>query len=770
MRDELLELDLVKEDIAKYASFSLGKQRIRNCSPHHEFLSLNRELQRSKEALAYVYRYGDLPFGGIRDISCALEDAKRNLTLTCKELREIADEIRGVEQISNTFKKCEIKCERLQELVASFSHPSALASEIERCINTQYEVSDHASLTLKQIKKAIKQTQHEVSVEASKFIAKNANMLMDTITTLRGNRCCVLIKVSEKNKIDGIIHGESASKQSAYFEPKALMQLNNKLETLESELQEEIQRILFELSQKVKVHASALMLNLETLAILDEIFAKAKWGKKYDGCVAEIDKSYERLYLKKTRHPLIDQNKVIANTYEMNIPKRMILISGSNTGGKSVALKTIGLFSAMTLCGMVIPCEEAIIPLFDEIYISIGDEQSIQESLSTFSGSISTLAYILDHASDRSLVLLDEIGNGTDPKEGEALALAIIEQLRKIKCMVVTTTHFASLKSYGATCDDILLASVEFDMEKLAPTYRYIEGMSQGSYAFLIAQRYGLDKTIIDRAIQIKEESESVDEKLLQKLQILEQELLIKEGKIQKDLQEIEMMKQQMMDKQAKFEVKKEKELELLKAKQHDLLNQKMEEAQMIIDELKAKKDELKPHEHIALKRELDLMMQEEEEEVQDYEFKVNDYVCIKTMNYYGTIVSLKKDQAQILVNGMKMSAKLNDLKIASKQNETKKAKKKYTKDIQIKSFPMECNLIGQRVEEALAILDKYLDNALLSKVYQVRVIHGFGTGKLRVGVHNYLKKSKIVESFTFASSNEGGLGATIVKLKHKGK
>lgn len=770
MRYERIELDIVKEDIAKYAHFSLGKERIISCSPHHEFLSLNRELQRSKEALAYVYHYGDLPFSGIRDISPYLEDAKRNLTLTCKELREIADEIYGVEQIAKAFHKCEIKCDRLLELVASFSHELSLASEIVRCISLQYEVNDNASSKLKQLKKAIKLTQNDINSEASKFIAKNSNLLMDSITTLRGNRCCVLVKISEKNKVDGIIHGESSSKQSAYFEPKALMHLNNKLETLMEEYKEEIQRILFELSQQVKKCAHALMGNLETLAILDEVFAKALWGKVYNGCIAQIDLNHEHLYLKQARHPLIDQNKVIANTYEMNVGKKMILISGSNTGGKSVALKTIGLFSAMTLCGMVIPCEEAIIPLFDEIYISIGDEQSIQESLSTFSGSISTIASILKNATSKSLVLLDEIGNGTDPKEGEALALAIIEKLRDIKCMVVTTTHFASLKSYGATCDDILLASVEFDMDKLEPTYRYIEGMSQGSYAFLIAQRYGLEKDLIDRAIAIKEASESVDEKLLQKLQILEQELYLKESKIQNDLQKIEQLKQEWQTKNDQFEVKKAKELEVVKEEQNKAFALKMEEAQLIIDEIKSKQNEMKPHEHIALKHELQQILENKEEEVQDYEFKVDDYVCIKSMNYYGTIISLKKDQAQILVNGMKMKAKLTDLKIATKQNDHKKASKKVSKDITVRSFPLECNLIGQRVEEGLAILDKYLDNALLSKVYQVRVIHGFGTGKLRQGVHNYLKKSKIVESFSFAASNEGGLGATVVKLKHKGK
>ncbi len=768
LEEQLLELDIVKEDIARYTSFSLGRSRILNLEARYDKLYLKRQLALSKEALAYVYRYGDLTFGGIKDISLALGDAQKNMCLTPQELREIADEIRGVEGIVKAFNACEIECEYLKELVDSFAIETLLASNIEKAISLQYEVMDSASATLKNIRRNIKNTQHEINKEANSFMANNANLLMDQITTLRGNRCCVLVKVSEKNKIDGILHGESSSKQSAYVEPKALMHLNNHLESLFAQEKEEIHRILMDLSKQVKLHAHALMMNLDTLGILDELFAKAKWGKEYNCCIAQLDETRQHFYLKQARHPLIDQEKVVANTYELKGEKRILLISGSNTGGKSVALKTMGLFAMLTFCGIPLPCEEAIIPLFDQIYVGIGDEQSIQESLSTFSASISKIALILKQASRDSFVLLDEIGNGTDPKEGEALALAILERLENIGCMCVTTTHFSALKSYGASSDYVLSACVEFDLEKLAPTYRYLEGISQSSYAFLIAKRYGVDDFILARAKQIKDENAKEDEVVLEKLQAQQVLLQTKLDEVNQQLTLIETQKAKLENKQFKFEQQKQRIIDELKAKQEQALQEKLAEAQMIIDELKTKNDS-KPHERIALKKALDDLAYEEEINEVNEEFKVGDYVCIKSLNYYGTIESLKKDSAQILCNGMKMKAKLADL-MHAQQQVANKPKGKKGHDIKVRSFKMECNLIGLRVDEAKQVLDKYIDDALMAKVYQVRVIHGFGSGKLRAGVHAFLKNHPNVDSFVFAPSNQGGLGATEVKLKHKGK
>lgn len=768
LEEQLLELDVVKEEIARYTSFSLGKRRILNLEARYDKLYLKWQLQLSKEALAYVYHYGDLTFGGIKDISLALNDAKRNMCLTPQELREIADEIRGVEGIVKAFNNCELECIYLKELVDSFAIETSLAQNIEKAISLQYEVLDSASPTLKSIRRNIKNMQQEISKEASNFMANNANLLMDQITTLRGNRCCVLVKVSEKNKVDGILHGESSSKQSAYIEPKALMHLNNHLESLYAQEKEEIHRILMDLSKQVKLHAHALEMNLDTLGILDELFAKAKWGKEYNCCIADLDETSKHFYLKQARHPLIDQNKVVANTYELQGEKRILLISGSNTGGKSVALKTMGLFAMLTFCGIPLPCDEAIIPLFDHIYVGIGDEQSIQESLSTFSASISKIALILKQATINSFVLLDEIGNGTDPKEGEALALAILERLESIGCMAVTTTHFSALKSYGASSDYILSACVEFDLDKLAPTYRYLEGISQSSYAFLIAKRYGVDDLILNRAKQIKDDHAKEDEVVLEKLQQQQALLQIKLDEVTKQLADIEAQKEKLAAKQLKFEQQKQHVINELKAKQEKALAEKLAEAQMIIDELKTKNDS-KPHERIALKKAMDDLVYEEEKVEINETFNIGDYVCIKSLNYYGVIESLKKDSAQILCNGMKMKAKLSDL-IHAKKQVPNKPKVKKGHDIKVRSFSMECNLIGLRVDEAKQVLDKYIDDALMAKVYQVRVIHGFGSGKLRAGVHVFLKNHPNVDSFVFAPSNQGGLGATEVKLKHKGK
>ena len=316
------------------------------------------------------------------------------------------------------MKSSEIESPLIQELCASFGDHRRIATHIEKCISINGEVLDHASDTLRGLRRSITSCQGEISAEVQRFIACNASKLMDTITTVRNDRTCVLVKVSEKNSVDGFVHGESASGQTAYIEPRSLLILNNKLQSLRSREQEEIQKILFGLSQEVKEEGASFLGNLDTFALLDSIFARALWAKEVDGCVAKLDTNSEHLYLKQARHPLIDPQTVVANTYELKQPYHSLLITGSNTGGKTVTLKTIGLFVAMTMCGMPVSAEEANIPLFDAIYVDIGDDQSIQESLSTFSSHISKLAFICDHASAHSLVLLDELGSGTDPKDG----------------------------------------------------------------------------------------------------------------------------------------------------------------------------------------------------------------------------------------------------------------------------------------------------------------------------------------------------------------
>lgn len=765
---EALELDVVKQRIMHHCSFSLGKQKIRQLSPCFDELWVQRELARTQEAYDLFIRYGTMPFGGIYDSTQSIEAAKKDCVLSPQELRKIADSARACEHIKAYMKASEIESVHVQELLSSFHDNGKIAMHIEDCISINYEVLDNASIELKGIRKAIRLCSGDISKEVQRFIARHASQLMDTITTMRNERTCVLVKIAEKNKVDGFIHGESASGQAAYIEPQSLLILNNKLQSLKSKESEEINRILYKLSQEVKQIAHEVLSNLDTFAILDSMFAKAIWANEVDGCIGSVNSKEERLYLKQARHPLIDPKKVVANTYTITTPHTCLLITGSNTGGKSVALKTIGLFVAMTMCGLPVSADEASIPLFDALYVDIGDDQSIQESLSTFSSHISKLVYIAKRVSSRSFVLLDELGSGTDPKEGEALAIAVLDHFRMANAMVVATTHYSALKTYGANHEDVLLSSVEFDMEDMRPTYRYIEGISGQSNAFEIARRYGLEECIIQAAIKCKEQERHQSDIALEKIEALLLENHARKDKLEMKLLDVKALQEQLEKEKKIFHQDKERMLEKAYEASQMRLDTILQEAYALVEELKEKQD-AKPHERTRIKTALDhLSVHEEQEEIEKEEvFQVGDYVQFKKLNYFGEILSIQKNKVCVFVNGMKMNTTHKELTHA-KRNVQKK-KKIGTQDLRVRSFSMECNVIGMRVNEAIPVIDKYLDNAILAKVYHVRIIHGMGTGALRKGVHEYLKRQPSVVSYQMGGQGEGGLGATVVELKQKG-
>ena len=763
---QALEFDLVKQDICRYASFSLGAAQIRQACMIDSPLYLKRELRRVEEALHACVRYGKMPFGGIRDIQESVEAAEKGYLLTCQEYREIAETIRGcvgISQYLQQFPKDEVI--ELNELVSSLSLNVKLASEIERCISINYEVYDHASPQLAGIRRKIRQIESDCSASVAQFIQNNASKLMDTITTQRNDRVCVLVKISEKNSIKGFIHGESASGATAYVEPECLIVLNNKLSSAKSEEQNEIKRILQQLSLLVKAEAAALLGNCETLGILDSLFARGEWAKVNHGCVAVLNEQ-RQLVLKNARHPLIDPQKVVSNTYRLNTPKRMMLITGSNTGGKTVTLKTIGLFALMSMSGFPILCDEAQLPIFDHIFVDIGDEQSIEQSLSTFSAHLSKLARICDEASEHSLVLMDELGSGTDPKEGEALALAILQHLKDLKSTCIATTHYSALKIECAKWDEVLLSSVEFDVENLRPTYRFIEGLSGSSYAFEIARKFGLSSSILKEAMQFKENVKSNEEKMIEKVdELLNENYQLKE-KLLAERSQLEEERTKFMLQREKFEKERQKVYEQAQQKAEQIILEAQEEAESVIRELKALGSDAKNHELLQVKKKLVVKEVEQPPISDDYEYSVGDHVKLVKYNYIGVIEEINGNQLQVLANGIKMKVKKSDCLPVQKPKQ-KKQKVSYTKTLR-SAFSMECNVIGERVNDALAIIDKYLDNAILANVSVVRLVHGVGTGALRNAIHTYLKKHPKVAEFRLGGQGEGGMGATVVTLKMK--
>lgn len=767
-----LQFDECKAQIAAYCRFSLARKRLIQQMPSFSYLWIKQETRRTKEAIACTVRYGIPSLPGLYDISEALSDAQKGKILRPTDLNRIAKQVGCVKTIAQYRKQCEVETPYLDELYAAFTNVNALGDAVAKCISIHDEVMDHASDKLFSLRKSIRQCEADIVTEAQCYIASNGSKLTDTITTTRNQRVCVLVKISEKNSVHGFIHGESASGQTAYVEPQALFQLNNKLASLQSREQEEVARILKELTALVKEHSDVLAANQETFTLLDSYFAKAQYAKEHNGCMAYVEANGTHLYLKELRHPLIDAEQVIANTYELKPPYRTLLITGSNTGGKTVTLKNIGLAACLAQSGMPILAERAVLPFFTQIFIDIGDEQSIQESLSTFSAHISKLARIVDKVSEASLVLLDELGSGTDPKEGECLAVALLDELCASQAFILATTHFHALKSFAKQQDHILISSVEFDVEQMKPTYRYLEGISGASNALAIARRYHMKEQVLKKAEALRNENQSNQDRLMEKLEQEANALSQRKATIEATLQDVKLLQESLKKEKEQFEKTKQRTIEAVKEQYEHQFSQKVDEAESLLEQLKQLPKDVKPHLLADAMNQLSKLQINEEEAVsKDVTFQIGDRVSIVHSHTVGEIIELKKDKAILSVNGLRMNTKQKDL-ILLDRSKTKKAIKEKGYQVHKTSthFSCELNIIGMKVAEAVVTVDKYLDNALLNKVYSVRIIHGNGTGALRSGIHQYLKRDAKVESYRLGVQGEGGMGATVVTLRKAGK
>ncbi len=773
MQEKFQSIDFaaVKEQIAKKCAFDLGARSILEAYPNFHPLWIERELQRCQEAIEIYRTQLHFPNDDIVDISPWLTRCQKKITLRANELHAISVFILTCDRVKKYLAAADGKYAQLHDLQKALQEHGRLRKSIDGCISSEGEVYDHASEKLAGLRRAGVEMAGNIAQEARRFISAHASILMDTITAIRNERTCVLVKVSEKNSVRGIIHGESASGQAVYVEPASLVTLNNRLQSIKGEEEQEVERILRKLSDQVLEESASLFADLDTMVLLDALFAKAKWCIANDGCVARLEKKKHHLWMKEARHPLIDPDAVVANTYEMREGTRCLLISGSNTGGKTVTLKTLALFVTMTHAGFPILCEQATIPFFEQIYLDIGDQQSIQESLSTFSGHLARLSLICERADAHSFVVLDELGSGTDPNEGECLAIAILEALLQQQATIIASTHFAKVKSFATTREDILLSSVTFDMETMMPTYHYVEGVSGQSNAFAIAKRYHLRDAIVERARFLKEQGQSDSQRLLERLEEEAAALQQEKMTLHARLDEVQELRRQLQKEKDTLQKQQGKLLEKAMEEARMRYEHQLEEAQEIIAELRAMSEDHKPHE-VAQKlhaiRQLQPTQSEETIETSQEPIQKGDYVLIRSLNYHGEVLSVNKNKANVFANGMKLNVSLSDLEKMAKPKQ-EKSEKGYKKTIR-SSFPLECNVIGMHVDEALAVVDKYLDNAILHRASSVRIIHGMGTGALRKAVHSYLKKHSKVESFRMGGQGEGGLGATVVELKQKGR
>lgn len=759
--NKAIDFDRVLEQIASFASFSCSKNEILNSLPMSSFAQIQSSLDLVSEGIEFIRSGAILNMGGASDVSVHVNKSLKQMTLNGKELLDVMSFLVACRTVYNAF---DSKYPLLEDLATSMTLCTNLVKSIQEQIDMTGSIKDDATSLLKNKHKELVDTRLNLQSKARNFVKKHSSKLMENMTTTVQGRVSVLVKAQDKNFFGGMIHGSSQSGLAYYVEPQEFIELNNQVQLVQVEIEEEKHRICKELTKKVAKEASAILSNLETMTVIDVALTKSRWAYRYDGCVPVIQRRDHSLRLEHARHPLIDEKKVVPNTYVCKSDEYCLMISGPNMGGKTVTLKTIGLFVALSACGFPVLCHKAVLPYYSSLWFDIGDNQSIENNLSTFSSHISKISTICANSDSNSFVLLDEVGNGTDPLEGASLATAVLEYLIEKGCTIITSTHYSQVKAFGKANDHVLVSSVEFDGDTLRPTYKYVPGVSGASYAFSIAAEYKLDEKILEKASKYKTENEQNIERELEKLERLQNDALKDKERFQKLIQDAHRIQKEAHEEKIKLEEKKAKFDKEYKAKLNELLEEKREEAKTIISELKAQKLG-KMHEQAEMLHKINLLGPEKEVEPENSEeLKVGDYVKIQDLNSHGEILDIRKKEATILTNGMKMKIKLSQLRKMARP----KVEKVSTRHVDraFKRFPLELNIIGMRVEEGLRALDNYLDQAVVHKAKQVRIIHGMGTGKLRTAVWKDLDKHPQVKSKMSGGPAEGGLGATIVTLK----
>lgn len=765
-----LEFDKILEKLRNYAESDLAKKDILLLSPMTNHLEIKRMLDETEEAKIIIQRYDTTPMTGVLNIAEAIRKAEIGSVLNIEEFLRIVSHQEAIGRNLTFIKKVkqlEIECSSLTyyyERLVSLPH---LKQEIEQVIDPKGEIYDSASVKLTQIRKKIKITSERIDSKMNSLVRSEANKLTDTLITIRNNRLVLPVKAEFKNSFKGVVHDQSSSGETVFMEPLICFEMNNELQTQYVEEATEIERILRELSEIIGLESTNLKSNLSILTYLDIIFAKAKFAVDFDCNKPVITKSKIRLL--NARHPLIPMDQVVGNNINFR-DYHHIVITGPNTGGKTVCLKTLGLLSIMVQAGILIPVdEESETIIFENIFADIGDEQSIEQSLSTFSSHISKIIYIIDHATENSLVLLDELGSGTDPKEGASLAISIINHLRTRNLFSMITTHYSELKTYAFDLDDTINASVEFDIETLKPTYRLKIGVPGTSNAIQIAKRLGLHEDIIEGA---KKVSVSFDTDVSNLIKKLEKQSLELDNDITRYHQEIESLKakQEELDYLAVQEkVRQNKLLEKLEQEKREDLKSLEAKANKIINELNDLRNQanFKDHELARLKHEAKDINQTniDYKKTKNTKIDVGDRVLVIPYQRNGVVnKQIGKNKYEVLMGTLSMTLDEHQIEFIEKAIEEKpKTSGSVTKTSTAK---VELDLRGFRYQEAVDELDKFVDSCLINNLEFGYVIHGYGTGAIKKAVSEYIKNSSVITSSRPGGPNEGGKGVTVIYFK----
>lgn len=783
-----LEYNQIIQIIQKYCKTYLGKKCCFMLKPFFDFQKVEHSLLESTQAVKLIYSKGMPPFAELNEIEPYIKALESNQILSAKALLDLAKLLKNSRELKQ-YLNDEFSLNLGNYLESYFSKLYVnpfIENEIFNKILDENTINDNASTKLASLRKARKNLEQNVKDKLSSFLHSStySKYLMEPVITIRNNRYVIPVKQEYRNMIQGFIHDISSSGSTIYMEPTSVFEANNQIASLKIEEEIEIEKILQMLSSLFYDITIELNTNLSIIGTLDLIFAKASYAKEYN-CNMPILNDKKTVCLKKAKHPLIDPEIVVPIDISLGENYSTLIITGPNTGGKTVALKTLGLLLLMAYSGIPIPChEESSICVLDHIFVDIGDEQNIQESLSTFSSHMLNIVQITKNVTSNSLILLDELGSGTDPVEGASLAIAILEYFSNIGCLIACTTHYQELKEFALTTSGFENASFEFDVENLKPTYHLLIGIPGKSNAFEISKRLGLSTSIIQKANSfIKKDHASIEELLKS---IYEDKIIIEKQKEEttKNLNQVELLRKSLEQEQTLLLQKQQQMIDDAKLEARDILLSAKEEASQILQELNQNQVDIRKANQ--LRNELNDKIKSIEvtkssstnfQPLSEEEVYEGLEVFVPSLQNTGIILSKhtnKNSEVLVQVGLAKMNLKLKELSLV--ENKTTKNKKlndcfkngKVTtvQNSKTKFISPEINVIGQNVDDAIYLIDKYLDNCFISGMSPIRIVHGKGTGKLRAGIHQYLKKNSRVKSFRLGSFGEGEMGVTVVELK----
>ena len=781
---EKLELNKIIDIAEKYCVTEVGKSKIKSIEPSFNSLVVSHLLSETSQTINLINESGFMPISQIDDFEHISKTLASNLSLSCSALLSVGHILKTSRELKKYFTDRQdiSKYDNIENYFNNLYTNQTLEDRIFRSILDENTISDDASSELKSIRRKKQAIESSIKETLNKMIHSSySKYVMDALVTIRNDRYVIPVKIEYKDNVKGFIHDTSYSGSTVFVEPMSIFDMNNKVQDLQIEENIEIERILKDLTDSIYPVKQNIEQTVESIGDLDILSAKAKFALDFN-CTEPIINHEKIIDLKQARHPLIDKTQVVPVSIEIGKNYTSLIITGPNTGGKTVCLKTTGLLCLMAYIGLHIPVADgSSICVFDRVFADIGDEQSIQESLSTFSSHMLNIVDIYNHATENSLILVDELGSGTDPVEGANLAISILEYFHNLGAITLATTHYPEIKNYALITDGFENASSEFDIENLKPTYKLLVGIPGKSNAFAITKRLGMPDSILEKAQSLMNTDNISIEELIKNIYDDKVAIEKEKEKITQNSNQIEQLRKSLEAEHSSVSNRENEIIEKAKIQAREILLDAKKEASDIISELNEIADSanLKTANNARNKLNKDIQdtynqINSEDtnnnEEKSNINVQVGMKVHVKTLNQDGVVLSNpnKSNEVQIQIGSMKTNVKVSNLEILEKENA--KPNNQYSKvssnRLKAKTASTEINVIGQTVDEAIFVVDKFLDDAALSHIQVVRIVHGKGTGKLREGIHQFLRKHPHVNNFRMGTFGEGEMGVTVVELK----